>query len=189
MELNEFYLSQLSDVMKLMYNRGLVQIKGGNASIIDRAKNIIYISPTGVPRHKITNNDISVIDLNGNAIVGFPSSEWRMHLSIYKEVKDAIAVVHAHPPYLLALNRLHKKLDLNYLTETSLKINCLDEVPLIKPGTQELADAVANSAKKGCNAIILDNHGVVTYSNETIYHALEIIEAIEDLAIIQLHST
>ncbi|MFP3227670.1 MAG: class II aldolase/adducin family protein [Caldisphaera sp.] len=189
MNLNEFYLSQISDVMKLMYNRKLVQIRGGNASIIDRINNLIYISPTGVPRHKITNNDVSVIDINGKVIVGLPSSEWRMHLSIYKNVENAKGIVHAHPPYLLALNRKGLKLDLNYLTETSLRVKCLQEIPLINPGTEELANAVGEAAKMGCNAIILDNHGIVSYSNESIYHALEIVEAIEDLALIELYGT
>ncbi len=189
MNINEFYLAQISDVMKLMYNRNLVQVRGGNASLIDRNSKLVYISPTGVPRHKISNNDVAVIDFDGKAIIGLPSSEWRMHLSIYKNVEDAKAVVHAHPRYLLALIKKGMKLDLNYLTETSLRIKCLQEIPLIAPGSEELANAVGEAAKMGCNAIILDNHGIVSYSNESIYHALEIIEAVEDLSLIQLQGS
>lgn len=186
LDLNELYLDEISDIMKLMYQRRLIQIRGGNASIIDRENNLVYISPTGIPRHKISKDDIAVIDINGKAIIGLPSSEWRMHLAIYKEIQDAKAIVHAHTPYLLALDKANIKLDLSILTETSLRVKCINEVPLLQPGTQELADSVSKALKEGCNAALLRGHGIVSFSKETIYHALEMVEAIEDLAMIEI---
>ncbi len=186
LEFNEYYQRQVSDVMGLLYRRGLVQVRGGNASIIDRENKVIYISPSGVPRHLISSDDIAIVNMEGKAIVGSPSSEWRMHVAIYKEVEGINAVVHAHPPHLLALQKVERKPEVSSLAETRLRVKCVAEVPALEPGTQELADAVSSSLKGGCNAALLKEHGAVAVSAGSIYEALEVIEALEDLARIEL---
>jgi len=38
---------QIVEVGKLLYDRGLVQMSGGNISIIDRKANLVAIKPSG----------------------------------------------------------------------------------------------------------------------------------------------
>ena len=179
----------LADVMKLLYTRGLVQVKGGNASIIDRDRGTIYITPSGHPRHLLKAKHIAAIDLQGNTLYGNPSSEWRLHLAIYKRIPEAKSIVHAHPPYTIAIGELGR-IDLSLTTEASYRIKCISIVPPLKPGTWELAEEAARLLEsQECNTAILRRHGVVAYSPGDPYYALDAIEALEDLAKIQITIT
>ena len=181
----------LVNVMHWMYARGLVQVRGGNASIVNRGRGVVYITPTGVPRPLITRGDIALISLeDGSVIRGSPSSEWRMHLAIYRRVEEALSIVHAHPPYTIAADLAGAKLDPKILAEASYTIKCIATIPQLTPGTWELANTVAETLEEtNCNAAVLKGHGAVAYSDKTIYHALEAIEALEELAKITIIAT
>jgi L-fuculose-phosphate aldolase len=182
---------QVAEVMRLLYRRGLVSILGGNASILDKGRGLVYISPTAVPRTRITAGDVAVITLDGEVVEGRPSSEWRMHLEIYRRVEGAVAIVHAHPPYTLLVSRLASRgitprlSDmLSVLSEAGISAGgCVAEAPWAPPGTAELADKVASAlAGSRCRVAVMERHGVVAYSPDSIYRALDAVEAIEDLA-------
>ncbi|MEB3844262.1 MAG: class II aldolase/adducin family protein [Desulfurococcales archaeon] len=179
------------DVMRSMYQRGLVQVRGGNASIIDRRTGRVYISPSGVPRMLLGEEDVAVLAYpDGTVLEGTPSSEWRMHLKVYMADPNAVAVVHAHPKNLLSLLYRGGRLDLHLLSEAALRASCSEpaRVPFITPGTEELARAVYEAVvESGCNIVILERHGALVYSRESVYHALDLLEALEDLAYIQLN--
>ena len=174
----------VADVIRLLYLKGLVQVRGGNASVLDRNKGLVYISPSGLPRHLIEADDVAIIDLDGAVKRGIPSSEWRMHVEIYKNIADSVAVVHAHSPWTITLGELDvNEIPIDLTTEAKARVRCVTLVPRIEPGTWELAREVSKRLRaEGCNAAILRGHGVVAYSTKSIYHALEIVEAVEDLA-------
>ncbi len=175
------------DVLRLLYQRGLVQVRGGNVSYLAGDGNV-YITPTGVPRHRLTWRDAAVMTLDGRVLAGRPSSEWRMHLAIYRTLGGVRSVVHAHPRSVLAAAEAGLRLDPSIFTEASISLGCVAEVPRIKPGTQELADAVARAlASSGCRAAVLKGHGAVTVAEDP-YRALDAMEALEDLAWITLAS-
>ena len=178
----------IAEVMKLIYTRGLAQVRGGNASIYDPTRRLVYMSPTGVPRNLLAPRDVAILTLEGKVLAGTPTSEWRMHLAVYKADPHARAAVHAHPRNLLALLYRGETPNPQLMTEVSLNAECITVVPYKKPGSQELADAVAESIRKtGCNVLILERHGALVYSRKHIYHALDLLEAIEDLSYIMLH--
>jgi len=176
----------IAEVLRLMYQRGLVQVRGGNASILDPERRLVYMSPTGVPRNLLTPRDVAILTLEGQTLAGTPTSEWRMHLAVYHADPQARAVVHAHPKNLLALTYTGQKPDPNLLTEVKLNAKCIATVPYAPPGTKQLADKVATTIREtGCNALILESHGALVYTHKTIYHALDLLEALEDLSHIQ----
>lgn len=166
-----------------------MQVRGGNASIYDPKEELVYISPTGIPRHRIGPEDVAVISLKDGikVVKGVPSSEWRMHIEVYRRIRGARAIVHAHSPYTIALNLLGVEPDPSITTEAADRIRCVSFVGKLKPGTEELATSVGRALEAGCPVAILEGHGVVAYSELGIYHALEIIEALEDLSMIQLY--
>lgn len=171
------------EVMRLLYNRGIVQVRGGNASIFDQSSGIVYMSPSGVPRNLLTPEDIALVTIGGNVLRGKPTSEWRMHLAVYKADSSAKAIVHAHPPALLALTYKGGIPDPELLTEVKLNVRCIAEAPYAEPGSSLLANTVAETIKRtGCNVLVLERHGALVYSNKSIYHALDLMEAIEDLS-------
>lgn len=56
------------------------------------------IKPHGITYEALRDEDLVVCDLEGNAVGGIPSSEWRMHAVIYKYFPQINAVVHTHSP-------------------------------------------------------------------------------------------
>jgi L-fuculose-phosphate aldolase len=119
--------------------------------------------------------------LDGTVVSGGkPSSEWRMHVSIYRVRDDVKFILHTHPPNILALTQAGYKIDLS-LSEATSYIGEVAEVPYLK-----LADAVSRALSRGnVTAVILRNHGLVTVGS-TPYEALNRAEVLEDLAYITL---
>ncbi|MEB3851049.1 MAG: class II aldolase/adducin family protein [Desulfurococcales archaeon] len=179
----------VADVMRLLYSRGLVSVRGGNVSVVDRGSGLVYISPSGMPRHLIGPRDVAVIRLDGSVVEGMPSSEWRMHVEIYRRIPGAAAVVHAHGSMAVAAAEAGVALRVGVLNEASYSLGGCGEVPVaprVQPGTWELARAVAGVLESsGCRGAVMRGHGMVAYG-ETVYHALDAVEAIEELARVEL---
>jgi len=78
---------------------------GGNVSLFMRAENLIVITPSRIPYHKMSLNDICVIDPQLNLIEGHlpPSMESPMHAGVYKSRSDVKAVVHTHQMFASVL--------------------------------------------------------------------------------------
>ncbi len=109
-----------------------------------------------------------------------PSSEYRMHLTIYAQRPDINAVVHAHPPFATTFAVVGKKLDVNLLTETKQFLGSIKYLGYYQPGSIELAMAISRAVIKH-NVIILAKHGVVACGldlNEARYR----LERLEFLA-------
>ncbi len=182
-QLDKAVMSALSEAISLLYRRGLVQLRGGNVSVAEG--DLIYITPSSLPRHRISWRDIAVIRPDGSVVRGRPSSEWRMHVAIYKTLggeEGVRAVVHAHPKALLAASSAGIRLDATRLMEAEAGVRCVARVGRAKPGTWELAEAVASTLKStGCKAAVLEDHGAVTVAHD-LWAALDSMEALEDLA-------
>ena len=89
------------DVLKAnleLVKRKLVTYTWGNVSGIDREKGLIVIKPSGVPYEELAEEDMVVLDLDGNVVDGKlrPSSDTPSHLVLYRNFKDIGGVVHTH---------------------------------------------------------------------------------------------
>ena len=86
-------------VGKLLYDRGYVAANDGNLSM-KTAPDRLLVTPSGVSKGRLTPDMLLVTDLEGNVLEGnrHPSSETKMHLTVYRGRPDVGAVVHAHPP-------------------------------------------------------------------------------------------
>lgn len=161
-----------------MYKRGYVAANDGNISArIDDDR--ILITPTGISKGFMKPADLAMIDFNGKLIKGNrkPSSEFLMHLKIYKNRDDVNSVCHSHPPYSTAFTVAGKALDKFLLPEAVI---VLGKVPLIKyetPGTEPFSDSLLPYLKNH-DAFLLANHGVVTVGSnvQNAYHKMETVE-------------
>ena len=74
----------------------LVKLNWGNISQIDRSKNLIAIKPSGIPYDSLKVEDIPVVNLKGDLIIGKlkPSTDLKTHLEIYKNIKEATGICH-----------------------------------------------------------------------------------------------
>ena len=84
--------------------RGLVTYTWGNVSGIDREKGLFVIKPSGVEYDDLTQEDLVVLDLEGNQVEGKlnPSSDTKTHLELYRAFPDVGGIVHTHSPHAVA---------------------------------------------------------------------------------------
>lgn len=77
---------------------GLVTFTWGNVSGIDRKTGLVVIKPSGVDYETMCEDDMVVVDLNGNVVEGHrkPSSDTATHLELYKAFPHIGGVVHTH---------------------------------------------------------------------------------------------
>ena len=70
----------------------------GNVSAIDRTSGLVVIKPSGVAYDGMTEDDMVVVDLDGNVVEGKwkPSSDTPTHLVLYKAFPACGGIVHTH---------------------------------------------------------------------------------------------
>ena len=155
------------DYSKKVYNQELTPGKSGNISIKftgENGKELIAITPTLLSLGTLKEDDVAIVDMNGNTIgENKPSSEVYMHCNIYKKRDDIKAIVHTHSPYATGFAHSHKKIK-RYEGFGPINIPYLSEIEYIKPGTDELAKSVgeAFSKSKNMDVLILKEHGIIT---------------------------
>ena len=83
---------------------GLVIFTWGNVSGIDRKKGLVVIKPSGVSYKKLSEDNMIIVDLNGNVVEGKgkPSSDTATHLKLYETFPDISGIVHTHSTYATA---------------------------------------------------------------------------------------
>jgi L-ribulose-5-phosphate 4-epimerase len=81
-----------------LVKHGLVFFTWGNASGIDREKELIVIKPSGVSYDKMKPKDMVVLNLYGQVVEGNlkPSSDAATHLVLYRQFATIGGVVHTH---------------------------------------------------------------------------------------------
>jgi len=178
-------LSELASYVRLAWDRQLTESTGGNMSV--RIDDKIYITPTFFIKHFFTVNDFVVLNMDGKKIGGKfeASSEYRMHIKIYKERNEIKSVFHAHPRWSLIHAITHKKLPSSILPETIFMLRDIDYLPYRMAGTDEFAEIFSRGLKKGKRTYILENHGVTTIG-ESIKEAFTRLESLETCSFISV---
>lgn len=106
-------IAQIIEIANEIYDKGLVSGKAGNISARFKGENgdIVAITPTLKSLSNLKEEDIVLVDLNGNTLTkGKPSSEVNMHLEIYKRRSDVNGIVHTHSPYATGFAHSSKKI-------------------------------------------------------------------------------
>jgi L-fuculose-phosphate aldolase len=146
---------------------GLAIGTAGNLSV--RLGDTVLITPSGVAYRDLTPADICPVSLAQDeagalAAAGGPpaeaSSELPLHLAVYSAT-DATAVVHTHSPEAVALSAVRDDLPAIHYAIVGLG-GPVRVAPYERFGSARLAAAAAR-ALTGRRAVILRNHGAVTY--------------------------
>ncbi|MBB4687838.1 class II aldolase/adducin family protein [Amycolatopsis jiangsuensis] len=160
---------------------GLVVGTSGNISV--RAGDLVAVTPTGVEYTGLTPADVSVVDLDGNAVEGElkPTSELPMHLTVYTRATDpggglVSAVVHTHSVHATAVSTLVDEVPPIHYILASIGPT-VRVAQYATYGTDELAESMlaAVAGRRGC---LLANHGTVTFG-ETLGAAYDRAQQLE----------
>lgn len=175
------YLHPRDEIMQTMdriYRYRMTTTSGGNLSIRDESGDI-WITPARVDKGNLTRNDIIRVRSDG-AIEGPhpPSSEFPFHKAIYDARPDIQAIVHAHPVALVAFSICQSVPNTRLFHQTYSVSGKVGFAPYACPGSQQLGSNIANAFTKGCDSVILENHGVVVGA-ESLARAFERFEAFE----------
>ncbi|SMF06835.1 L-fuculose-phosphate aldolase [Alteromonadaceae bacterium Bs31] len=176
---------QIVMIMERIYRYEMTTTSGGNLSVRDEDGGI-WITPAGVDKGSLTRKDIVYIRKDGEHEGEHrPSSEYPFHLAIYEARPDIDAVLHAHPPALVSFSAAGKTPDLHMLPNTRHICEAVDFVPYGLPGSTDLGSKIASSFGAGFNTVLLENHGVVTAS-QNLFEAFKQFETLDYSARIQV---
>jgi L-fuculose-phosphate aldolase len=157
--------AQLVSYSARLLDDGLAVGSAGNMSV--RVGDRIAITPSGISYAEMRPEDVCLVALDGSEPAGgnheTPSSETPMHLAIYAAAK-AGAVVHTHSPEVIALSAAREELPAIHYAITGLG-GPVRVAPYVRFGSAGLA-AAAVEALDGRSAVILRNHGAVTYGRD-----------------------
>ena len=155
-------IAEIISVANEIYDKGLVSGKSGNISkrIKGSTGDIVAITPTLKSLSNLNEEDIVLVDMDGNALTkGKPSSEINMHLEIYKKRSDVDAIVHTHSTFATGFAFSEKKLK-RLEGFGQIKNPYIPQVEYEKPGSAELAKTVGENIGDE-DVLILKNHGVI----------------------------
>lgn len=156
--------------------KGLVRGGEGNFSAkLD--EETFLISPRGRRKGTLTAWELVRSPLRGK-LPPEASSEALLHQEILAQHQHASWVVHAHPPWVLALLSMTKAPDTSQLWETagvSLRL-----LPDLAPGTVELARKAGEAAFQA-NTLLLPRHGLVVVGKRS-QEVMALLETLELLS-------
>jgi L-ribulose-5-phosphate 4-epimerase len=118
----------------------LAPLTWGNASGIDREQGLIAIKPSGVAYDELTEDDIVVVDLDGNVVTDSarpqrrPSTDTPTHLVLYRAFEEIGAVVHTHSTWSVAWAQAQREIPVLGTTHADL---CAYPIPLTRALTDE----------------------------------------------------
>jgi L-fuculose-phosphate aldolase len=161
--------AQLVSYSARLLDDGLAVGSAGNMSV--RVGDIVAITPSGIGYHDMQPADVCLVTLDGTEITDHtgrgnqetPSTETPMHLAIYAAT-GAGAVVHTHSAEAIALSATRDELPAIHYAITGLG-GPVRVAPYVRFGSAGLA-AAATHALDGRQAVILRNHGAVTYGRD-----------------------
>ena len=172
--------SELARYSARLVSRGLVVGPGGNTSARDGET--MWISPSGFALDDIGADDWVAMDIaSGKTLQAAPrpSSEFAMHLAIYRARPDVSAIVHTHPPTTIGV--ISAGLDrIPFMFPDQVAV--VGDMPFIDyvvPCSQELADAVvAAMGDPAVSALLMQNHGLITVGHnlKEAYYRTEVVE-------------
>ena len=170
------------DACRSMNALGVNQGTSGNVSA--RYKDVMLITPSGVPYGDLKPADIAVMPIKGEYGSWSgplnPSSEWRFHLDIMRSRAEVGSVVHTHSTYATTLAICGKEIPAIHYMVAAAGGPTVRVAPYATYGTEDLS-ALALKALEGRTCCLLRNHGVIA-TGASVGRALWLAVEIETLA-------
>ena len=166
--------------MQQLANSGLTKGTAGNISV--RFGSGMLITPSGIRPEYLTEAMITELDSEGNKVSGprAPSSEWQMHMALYKHRRNINAVVHCHSRYATMLACARKPIPPFHYMVLLTGQPTVPCAPYAAFGSDQLAHSVCGTMGEG-NACLMENHGQIVAA-PNLDKAMWIAEEVEEQA-------
>jgi len=173
--------SEIIKYSKMLNSKKLSALRSGNISA--RYKNGFYITPSGKKYSSLKNKDIVFVTLDGvfDKKKGIPSSEWKFHQDIYRNKKDAKAIVHAHSTNATAISTHNKGIPAFHYMVAMAGGHNIKCAKYSTYGTRELSKNILK-ALNGRKACLISNHGQIAF-DENLSKAFELAEEVENISL------
>ncbi len=162
---------------------------------------VIIITTTGSRMYQVKDNAenyISVLFIDNGTIFNMngkiPSSELKAHIASYIANTEIGALVHTHPPYLIAASDIFdsKKNFNKALIDSHAEFNLvfrdgIGMLETIAPGSDKLAAKTAEKFKT-YPLVIWKNHGAIAGANDlfTAFDYIDIVEKCSKIALMKI---
>ena len=158
--------SVVCEAGKRLLRENLVSGTWGNLSLRMDEQNMI-ITPSGKPYDSLAPEDMVLVNYRTLAWSGEikPSSELKLHASIYQERKDINAVIHTHQPNASTVAAARREVppildDMAQIIGPSVRV-----AEYALPNTKRIVRRTLR-ALRGRNAALMANHGAVCIGRE-----------------------
>ena len=175
------------EIGKRMYLKGFVAANDGNISC-KVGPDTIWTTCTNVSKGFMTQDMLVKMSTDGKVLLGTrkPSSEVKMHLRVYQENPEVLAVTHAHPPVSTSFAIAGISLEKAVLPEAVVQLGSVPIAKYATPGTQEVPDSIAPFCKD-YNGVLLANHGALSWGTD-VFEAFYRLESMEYYATILMYT-
>jgi L-fuculose-phosphate aldolase len=177
---------RISYIGKLMFDRHLTDIAGGNISI--REGEMIYSSPSlagGKWHWNLEPDDIVMVSIHESDFLNIPdiSREALSHFDVYKAYPGVNGIIHAHPPHVLSFTSLIKPIKpILRNVEKYGTLEYIDESPAY---SQQQADDIVEKLRPKeelmntkAAAVLMPRHGIFV-AGVDLWQAIDALERIE----------
>jgi len=169
--------------MRRLYDKNLTTCSGGNISCRP-AEDRVLITASSIDKAYLKASDIAVLSIKGENLSPKlrTSIETQMHLAIYHNRPDVLAVVHAHPTHASLFTASGKMIKTDLLAEARFMLGEPVMAAYALMGTDSLAEIVGATFKdESVNVVLMENHGVITVGR-TLHQAYDRMEVLEAAA-------
>lgn len=168
---------QIIEIGRRLIDAELSDGTTGNISARCSDPGSVLITPSARDYRLLTERDLVRVHLESGKLEGRlkPSSEWHLHVAIYRTRPNINAIIHHHGTWSSAV--AVARVLIPVLIDEAADIGPITIAPYALSGSEELAQAASKELAKGGNAVLLANHGVVTVGQdlkETLRRALQV---------------
>ena len=183
----------------LLPEYGLAPFTWGNASGVDREREVIVIKPSGVPYPDLTPDMMVVVGFDGNVVEGDlnPSSDTPTHIELYKAFPDIAGVVHTHSKYATAFAQVGRGIPAYGTTHADFAfgaVPCADELTAAEVNTEYERNTGLVIVRKfrtedidenAVPGVLVKSHGVFTWgkSPESAAQNAATLEIVAEIAL------